>query len=103
MMDIAYNCYGVLDLSKHDTTPGAFGPLAPPAGWEGDEKAYLNLMRRRYQDVGARQHLVFAARIHAGSPETVTVTGPYREAALTVLNGLRPQRIEALSSKAAKG
>ncbi|MBZ9574540.1 hypothetical protein [Modicisalibacter sp. MOD 31.J] len=103
MNDIAYKCYGVIDLSKLDTTPGGYGPLAPPAGWTGDKQAYLHLMRCRYKDMGARQHLLFAARLYAGSPDIVSVTGPFSDAALTVLNGLRPLRFEGMSSKPAKG
>lgn len=101
MRDDTYRNYGVLDLSKHDTTPGAASPLAPPLGWVGDEKAYLDLIRYRYQDLGARQHLVFAARVLEGYPESVIMRGPYRAAALKVLRALAPSRLNRSESVAA--
>lgn len=83
-------CYGVINLAHHDTTPGAKSPLAPPAGWNGDDEAYLALMRHRYQsDPGVRQHLALAARIYADiSIKDISVTGPYQGAALKVLKPL---------------
>jgi hypothetical protein len=33
--------YGVIDFSRIDTRPGGFGPFAPPVGWQGDYRQYL--------------------------------------------------------------
>lgn len=88
MQDEPYTYYGLIDLARHDTTPGAVGPLAPPTGWQGDDNAYLALIRQRYRgDIGVRQHLAFAARIIRGG-NRVVVTGPFRAAALYVLDKL---------------
>lgn len=86
-----YNYYGVIDLGHLDTTPGAEGPLAPPSGFAGDAEAYTALLRRRYTDMGAHQHIVLAAR-RLGRPDRYSspleLTGPYKETALGVLSKL---------------
>lgn len=85
-----YDNYGAIDLSRHDTTPGAKSPFAPPAGWEGDETAYRNLMRRRYrQDPGCGQHISVTVWLYKNNPMgSVEITGPYRRAALRVIQAL---------------
>ncbi|MCO6440515.1 MAG: hypothetical protein J5I81_05370 [Nitrococcus mobilis] len=90
MIEEAYECNGVIDLTRHDTAPGARGPLAPPENWNGSDEDYLRLLRSRYRRApGAHQHLALTARIHACSfGEGVSVTGPYRAPALQALDAL---------------
>jgi len=54
----------IINIHEHDdTTPGAGGPFAPPAGWSGDADAYHALMRERYRDDPMlRQWMVLAVR-----------------------------------------
>lgn len=87
---IDYDNYGEIDLSYHDTTPGAKSPFAPPAGFSGDEEAYLAYMRRRYrQDPGASQHMAVTVWLYDRSQgHDVEIAGPYRELALRVIKGL---------------
>jgi hypothetical protein len=53
--------YGVIDFSLIDTMPGGFGPFAPPAGWQGDYRQYLQA--RFDGDIGARQQIAVVGRI----------------------------------------
>jgi hypothetical protein len=41
--------YGVIDFSRIDTMPGGFGPFAPPAGWQGDYRQFLQTLRWRHR------------------------------------------------------
>lgn len=53
--------YGVIDFSRIDTLPGSFGPFAPPAGWQGDYRQYLQA--RFDEDIGVRQQIAVVGRI----------------------------------------
>lgn len=71
-----------------DTEPGARGPFAPPAGFEGDADAYLALMRNRYAtDPGARQQMHIYSRGVAPA-----YLGPYADQARALLNRIRESR-----------
>jgi len=82
--------YGVIDLSRGDTTPGAGGVLAPPHGWTGEAAAYRAWLRERFrEDIGARQQLLVMARWWGdpGRPP-VALEGPYAEEAAAILDDL---------------
>nr|BAL43329.1 hypothetical protein [Photobacterium damselae subsp. damselae]BAO48389.1 hypothetical protein [Vibrio sp. 04Ya090] len=51
---------GVYNLAEVNTEPGneATCPFSPPLGWEGDESAYLELMRQRYKDRNFNQLII---------------------------------------------
>jgi hypothetical protein len=52
--------YGVIDFSLIDTMPGGFGAFAPPAGWQGD---YRQFLQARFDgDIGARQQIAVVGR-----------------------------------------
>ena len=53
--------YGVIDFSRIDTQPGSCGPFAPPAGWQGDYRQYLQT--RFDGDIGVRQQVAVVGRI----------------------------------------
>ena len=53
--------YGVIDFSRIDTRPGGFGPFAPPAGWQGDYRQYLQ--ERCDGDIGVQQQIAVVGRI----------------------------------------
>lgn len=42
---------GIIDTTLVDTAPGGYpdNPFAPPTDWEGDDEAFLQLMRERFQ------------------------------------------------------
>lgn len=70
--------YGIVNLTRIDTTPGAGGAFAPQAGFDGD---YRDFMRRRWvADPGARQHIAVVGRLLAGG-QGVGFIGPYAEEA----------------------
>lgn len=80
--------YGVIDFSRIDTLPGSLGPFAPPAGWQGDYRQYLQT--RFDEDIGVRQQIAVVGRVlvnQAGGTATRFV-GPHaveaREFALAV-------------------
>lgn len=80
--------YGVIDFSRIDTRPGGFGPFAPPAGWQGDYRQYLQA--RFDGDIGVQQQIAVVGRIlvrPAGGTAT-RFLGPHaveaREFALSV-------------------
>ncbi len=79
--------YGVIDSFTHDTQPGSDSPLSPSDGWEGDEKAYLDLLRQRFsQSHYAQRMLRAASAVNAPSDaKQLTITGPYKDAALSAL------------------
>lgn len=96
-----YDNYGAIDLSHHDTTPGAKSPFAPPAGWSGDESEYLAFLRQRYrQDAGARQHMVVTAWLYEhGAGIEVEIIGPYRDIARSVMIDLSRNRCMPIKVK----
>jgi hypothetical protein len=51
---------GVYNLAEVNTEPGneATCPFSPPLGWEGDESAYLELMRQRYKNRNFNQLII---------------------------------------------
>ena len=55
--------YGVIDFRRIDTLPGSCGPFAPPEGWQGDYRQYLQT--RFDGDIGVRQQMVVVSRILA--------------------------------------
>ena len=73
---------GIVDMTAVDTTPGAGGAMAPPAGTDLTGPQYLDLMRERYRNNPLyRQHMrVFARRLH-----DLTITGPFAEEASNLL------------------
>ncbi len=82
--------YGLIDFSLIDTMPGGFGVFAPPAGWQGDYRQYLQA--RFDGDIGVRQQIVvvgriFVSKIHSKPAEFI---GPHaveaREFALSMLS-----------------
>lgn len=86
---------GVYDGKRLDTTPGADGPFAPPAGFEGDADAYIALLRRRFgppesrvfEHIAVKQQLMMVARQHCNG-ETHEYLGPYAEAARGIIEQL---------------
>jgi len=69
----------ICDYSRIDTTPGAVGENAlssPPAGFNGDTKAYWSWLKE------LEQELRFMARLFTGPNRcpSLTVIGPYAEA-----------------------
>lgn len=77
----------IVDTTLVDTSPGGYpsNPFAPPAGWEGDAEAYVQLMRERFQRAPwLRQWLGMVAFYHRnGRP--YRVVGPWREAMVGII------------------
>lgn len=82
--------YGVIDFAHLETQPGGCGPLAPPAGWQGDEAQYVEFLRGRYRDMGGRQHLFLAARSLSArwQGRQAILSGPYCEVARKILKSI---------------
>jgi hypothetical protein len=59
--------YGVIDFSRINTRPGSFGPFAPPVGWQGDYRQYLQT--RFDGDIGVRQQILVVGRILVRQPD----------------------------------
>ena len=78
------------NLAQVDTHPGATGPFAPPADWDGDAVAYLQLMRQRYRHPGIAQQMVVTARMYRGESrsEQVELEGPWAEEAQKILRSV---------------
>ena len=82
--------YGLIDFSLIDTMPGGFGAFAPPAGWQGDYRQYLQA--RFDGNIGARQHIVVVGRIIVSKLQSkpTEFIGPHaveaREFALSTLS-----------------
>lgn len=72
----------IIDMTTIDTTPGAGGAMAPPAGTEHTPSRYRELMRERYRNSPLyRQHMrVFARRLY-----DLNIIGPHAEEARNVL------------------
>lgn len=77
----------LVDWSLIDTHPGRSHPMAPPAGFSGNDEEYANYIRQRLRDefdfrlafvVGAR----YLSRID------VKASGPYSRKALDLLHQL---------------
>jgi hypothetical protein len=75
----------IIDMTTIDTTPGAGGAMAPPAGTDLTKPQYLDLMRKRYRDGPLyRQHMgVFARRLY-----DLDIIGPFAEEARNILGKL---------------
>jgi hypothetical protein len=77
---------GLFDLHEQDTTPGANSTFAPERGWEGDVRAYMALMRHRYDnDVKYSQQMYMVAN-RLNRPPTqmskpVSFHGPFADTA----------------------
>lgn len=85
---MSYTYYGVIDLSRLSTRAGDSGPLAPPEDFTGDDTTYVAMLRQRFTDPGARQHMALAARHLAGASlhaDPPMIHGPYKAAARRVL------------------
>lgn len=79
----------VIDLCCHDTSPGAKSVFAPPAGWSGDDEAYLRLMQVRYKtSVAASKKLWMIARLD-GPVRRVRLTGPYAGVARRIVESIK--------------
>lgn len=83
--------YGVIDFSRIDTLPGSLGPFAPPAGWQGDYRQYLQT--RFDEDIGVRQQIAVVGRIIVLEGRTAPrFVGPHaveaREFALAVRSSI---------------
>lgn len=82
---------GNLDLTVINTTPGAGGPLSPPAGWTGTAKDYWSWLRERYRlDPGARQIIEVIARNYdnpRGQP--IVITGEFGEVAVHIIRKIK--------------
>ncbi|GLW61695.1 hypothetical protein Hthe01_20440 [Hydrogenophilus thermoluteolus] len=69
--------YGVIDLLRVDTEPGASSAFAPPAGFKGDGRKYVEYMRERWKkDPCVRQHVAIVGRLMA-KKRFVFFRGPY--------------------------
>ncbi len=66
-----------------NTTPGATGLFAPPAGWDGDASQYLALMRERWQDYAYKQIVFVTLRAERYHPWEFS--GPFEEQARHIL------------------
>lgn len=66
--------YGAVNFRCINTEPGAGTAFAPPAGFEGDDQAYVQYMRERWKsDPGVRQHVAVAGRRLIRGDEVVFV------------------------------
>ena len=72
---------GIIDILTVDTTPGQYpdNPFSPPAGWDGDGEAFVQLLRERFQrDPWLRQWLgIMAFRKRRG--DSYTIIGPWKQ------------------------
>jgi hypothetical protein len=80
--------YGVIDFTVIDTDPGAHSCCAPPVSFTGDENAYIDYMRQRWQqDAGFRQHVWFAANFIARGRD-IKFTGAFATQAKAIVEKL---------------
>lgn len=81
---------GLMNLRVVETTPGANAecPFSPPAGWEGDEIAYRQLIRSLYEsDIEASQRIL--AQAHFTKRQVgVEYRGPFASAACQIIRYL---------------
>lgn len=90
---------GWLDLGVVETTPGAAtGPFTPPAGFEGDEREFVLLMRQRYDSLeyGQQMRVMVKQQIRCKDYE-LRFTGPYAEKAKALVNYLVRKSLAARS------
>lgn len=71
--------YGVINFNRIDTTPGGSSAFAPPAGFDGDYRAFL--IRKMTTDNGVRQHVATVARMYRAGATPPVYLGPYAEIA----------------------
>ena len=65
-------------------------PFSPDANWQGDENAYVELIRDRFhKDLQHGQRLRFIAHFAIGN--AVVVKGPFAKAAGAIINKLKRQ------------
>lgn len=88
--------YGLINLNRIDTTPGANGAFAPPNGFSGEYRKFM--VEQLAIDPGVRQHVACVARRLPAS-EPPEFVGPYAGAAMklawAVLRRLAsPSRVE---------
>lgn len=76
--------YGIIDLTKLDTSAGASNAFAAPH--EGaSEREYVEHMRQRFRtDPGARQHILLVGRALVLNRWPVLFTGPYAQKAKAI-------------------
>ena len=89
---------GLFDCRKIETTPGRNhnDPFNPPAGFEGDENAYRELMLQRWKDVATSQRMRLAVRFLAKeSWSSISVQGPYAGMAVGILNHLLRLKLQS--------
>lgn len=70
-----------------NTEPGGRGPFAPPAGWRGDQKAYVTLMRERWKAFTYRQSLWACSQCERY--HTPEFRGPFESEAKMILEGIK--------------
>lgn len=73
--------YGVVNLTRINTDPGASTALAPPEHWKG---TYWEFFQRQLKDPGARQH-IFLASERVAKKEACELYGKYSEDAYKAL------------------
>ncbi len=80
---------GVYNLAEVNTEPcnEATCPFSPPLGWEGDESAYLELMRQRYKDRNFNQLII--GTVWCSKKMDIHYSGPFAEQAAQIVNKLR--------------
>lgn len=72
---------GQFDMSLIETAPGAAGPFAPPADWQGTADSYRALLRQRFAACPAARQQIGAVARRLGK---VYFTGPWAEQAQTI-------------------
>jgi len=94
----------LVDLYCLDSTPGANSVFAPPAGWEGNEQEYLELLRWRYKyDLQSIQQIDTIARRMQSSlvRAEIALKGPFAHLIRTIMNGVIAKRRKAAAEEAA--
>lgn len=77
----------VFNTSFVETDPGCDPdcPFSPPAGWEGDSKAYYDLVRARFDNDRGQAQRIYSYANHYRKVGGTQFTGTYaREAELVV-------------------
>lgn len=81
--------YGRVNFRLIDTEPGARTAFAPPAGFDGDYKAFLR--DRSLNDTGARQHIACVASLMRRKDGVVPeFTGKYARHAQWMMERYKP-------------
>lgn len=84
---------GVHEALPVDTTPGANHVFAPPDGWSGSKKEYLNLMRLRWSAMlSASQQIAVTSNFVRRYGTQAKYVGPFADEARYVIQSLNEQR-----------